>query len=61
MNGWGFLLLLDSFAAIFSIPVVLYCLLMRAANRMSSRTLVKVIAADTIIWLVAFYFWSIIE
>ncbi len=57
MNGWGFLFWLASVIAVFSIPLVLFALLMRLVGRIATRTLLVILAADSVFWVVAVYFW----
>jgi len=57
MNGWGFLFWLASMIAVFSIPLVSFALLMRLVGRIATRTLVVILAADSVFWAMAVYFW----
>jgi hypothetical protein len=59
MNG-GALCLLASIIAIFSIPFVLFALIMRMAGRIATRTLVVIVAADSIVWGVAIIYWWVL-
>jgi hypothetical protein len=50
---------LASVIAIFSIPFVLFALVMRMVGRIATKTLLGVLAADSIVWGMAiFYWWS---
>jgi hypothetical protein len=60
MNGWGGLFLLASIIAIFSIPFVLFALLMRMVGRIATRTLVGILAADSIVWGMAIFYWRVL-
>jgi hypothetical protein len=57
MNGLGFLFWLASLIAVFSIPLVVFALLMRLVGRISSRTLIAILAADSVFWVTAALFW----
>jgi hypothetical protein len=58
MNEWGALLWLASVVAIFSIPFVLFVFLMRLVGRITTRTLVSIFAADSVLWGVAVSYWG---
>ena len=51
MNGWGVLFLLASFIALSSLPFVLVAFLMRLVGRIGTRTLIVILAADSILWV----------
>jgi hypothetical protein len=57
MNEWGALFWLASILAIFSIPVLLFACLMRLVGRIGMRSLVAILAADSVLWAMACYFW----
>jgi hypothetical protein len=57
MNGCGLLFWLASVIAVFSIPLVSFALLMRLVGRIATRTLVVILAADSVFWAMAVYFW----
>ena len=57
MNELGALFWLASVVAIFSIPFVLFTFLMRLVGRIATRTLVTILAADSILWGMAVYYW----
>jgi hypothetical protein len=57
MNEWGASFWLASVIAVFSIPFVLFAVLMRVVGRVSTRTVVGIIAADSILWGMAVYYW----
>jgi hypothetical protein len=48
MNGWGFLFWLASVIAVISIPLVSFALLMRLVGRIATRTLIVILAADSV-------------
>jgi hypothetical protein len=56
MNEWGALFWLASVAAVFSIPFVLFALLMRLVGRIATRTLMIVLAAESVLWAIAVCF-----
>jgi hypothetical protein len=56
MNGWGFLLWLASVIAVFLVPLVLFAVLMRLVGRMSTPTLILILAADSVLWVMAVFF-----
>jgi hypothetical protein len=54
----GALFLLASIIGIFSIPFVLSALVMRMVGRIATKTLVVILAADSILWgMTTFYWW----
>jgi hypothetical protein len=57
MNEWGALFLLASIIAIFSIPFVLFALVMGMVGRIAKRTLVVILAADSIVWGMSIFYW----
>ena len=57
MNEWGALFWLASVVAIFSILFALFAFLMRFEGRIATRTLVKILAVDSILWGTASYYW----
>jgi hypothetical protein len=57
MNELGALFSLAFVVAIFSIPFVLSAFLMRLVGRIATRTFVTILAADTIPWGMAVYYW----
>jgi hypothetical protein len=57
MSGWGLLFWLAGVIAVFSIPLVVFALLMRLVGRMATRTLLFILAADLVLWAMAAYFW----
>jgi hypothetical protein len=57
MNEWGALFWLASVVAVFSIPFVLFALSMRLVGRITTRTLVAIVAAALIVWGMAVCFW----
>lgn len=57
MNGWYALLGLASVVAVFSIPFIMFVLLMRLVGRITTRTLITILSADAILWAIAGYFW----
>lgn len=57
MNEWGALFWLASVVAIFSIPFVLFAFLMRLVGRITTRTLVSILAADSVLRGLAVYHW----
>jgi len=57
MNGWGFLLWLASITALFSVPFVLFAVLMRVVGRIGTRFLAAVLAVDAVVWFMAAFFW----
>ena len=60
MNGWGAMFLLAPVVAVFSIPVVMFALLMRLVGRVGTRTLIVILATDSILWgMSACYWWFI--
>jgi hypothetical protein len=60
MNEWGSLFLLASIIAIFSIPIALFALITRMAGRIATRTLVVIIAVDSIVWGMAIFYWWVL-
>jgi hypothetical protein len=59
MNEWGALFWLASIAAVFSIPLVSFAILMRVVGQVTTRTLVATFAAALIVWGMAVRFWSV--
>jgi hypothetical protein len=57
MNELGALISLASVVAIFSIPFVLFAFLMRLVGQIATRTLVTILAVDSILWGMAVYYW----
>jgi hypothetical protein len=57
MNEWGAMFWLASVVAVFSIPLISFALLMRTVRRITTRTLVAIIAAASIVWSMASFFW----
>lgn len=57
MNGWYALLWLASVVAVFSIPLIMFVLLMRLVGRITTRTLITILSADVILLGTAGYFW----
>jgi hypothetical protein len=57
MNGWGFLFLLASVLAWFSVPFLFFAVLMRFVGRIGTRFLIAVLALDSIAWIMAAIFW----
>jgi hypothetical protein len=60
MNGYYALLWMASVVAVLSIPFVLFALLMRLVGRIGNRSLIIVLAMDSIFWVAAVFFWSIL-
>jgi hypothetical protein len=60
MNEWGALFFVASIVAVFSIPLIMLGLLMRVAGRISTRTLVGMLAADSILWVMAGFYWWVL-
>ena len=58
MNGWGFVFWFASITAMFSVPFVLFAVLMRLVGRIGTRFLAAVLAADSILWMMAAIFGS---
>jgi hypothetical protein len=57
MNEWGALFWLASVVSVFSIPFVLFAFLMRLVGRITTRTLASILAADSVLWGMAVYYW----
>jgi hypothetical protein len=57
MNGWGGLFFLASFLALSSLPLVLFAILMRLVGRIGTRSLIFIVAADSIPWAMAAFSW----
>ncbi len=57
MNEWGALCWSASVLAIFSVPFVLFAFLMRLVGRIATRTLVSTLAAVSIPWGMAVFYW----
>ena len=61
MNGWGAMFLLAPVVAVFSIPFVMFALLMRLVGRLGTRTLIVFLAADSILWGMSACYWRFIR
>ena len=59
MNGSGALLWLATIITVFSIPLVMYVILMRLVGRIATRTVVTILVVDSIFWGMAIYFWCV--
>jgi hypothetical protein len=59
MNEWGTLHWLASVLAVFSVPLVLFALLMRLVGRIGRRTLSAILVADAVLWAMAAVFWAL--
>ena len=60
MKEWGALFLLASIVAVFSIPFVLFGVLMRMVGRITTRTLLILLAADCVVWGMAIFYWRVL-
>ena len=61
MSGLYALFLLASILALFSIPLLMFALLMRLVGRIGPRTLVAILAVFAIFWVPAIFFWVVVE
>jgi hypothetical protein len=57
MNGWGLLFLMASIAAVFSVPLILFAVLMRLVGTISTRALAGVFLVDAVLWSMAAFDW----
>jgi hypothetical protein len=60
MNGYYALLWSVSHFAVFSIPLVFLVLLARLVGRIGNRVLFGVLAFDSVLWIVAVYYWCVV-
>jgi hypothetical protein len=59
MNEVGALFWLASVVAVFSIPFVVFAVLMRIVGRIGTRTLVVILVVDVLLWGMAVVFWGV--
>ena len=57
MNEWGEVFLVYYLIPLFSMPFILFALLMRLVGRIGNRALIDILAADSGLWAAATYFW----
>ena len=61
MNGLYVVLLAASIIARFSIPLVMFALLMRLVGRIGTRALGMILGVCSIPWAAALFFWVFVE